>query len=256
MDAVTIIWAMIGSACLTLAMVHALVWWRRREAFSNLLFALTAVGTAGFAGCELWMMRSETTSVFNLAVRWAHLPSWLLIISLVGFVRFYLLAGRVWLAWSIIIVRTLSLALNFICTPNLNYREIKTLLHIPFLGEMVTVANGIPNPLMLVGQLGLLLLVIFVVDATITAWQRGNRRQALFVGGSIVFFVLLATLQVILILWGIIHSPITASLFYMAIVAAMGYELSYDVLQAARLAEELRASEERMNLEASIDLRR
>ena len=31
MSWVTIIWAMIASACLTLALVHVLVWWRRRE---------------------------------------------------------------------------------------------------------------------------------------------------------------------------------------------------------------------------------
>jgi hypothetical protein len=44
--------------------------------------------------------------------------------------------------------------------------------------------------------------------------------------------------------------PLTASLFFMAIVAAMGYELSQDVLRASRLSDDLRDSEERMNLEA------
>jgi hypothetical protein len=48
MSSVTIIWAMIASACLTLALVHVLVWWRRREAWANLLFALTAMATALF----------------------------------------------------------------------------------------------------------------------------------------------------------------------------------------------------------------
>src|SRR5580704_6440463 len=44
--------------------------------------------------------------------------------------------------------------------------------------------------------------------------------------------------------------PLTASLFFMAIVAAMGYELSQDVLRASRLSDDLRDSEERMNLAA------
>jgi hypothetical protein len=64
MSWVTIIWAMIASACLTLALVHLLVWWRRREVLANLLFALTAVAAAVFAGCELWMMRAETPGAF------------------------------------------------------------------------------------------------------------------------------------------------------------------------------------------------
>ena len=90
MSWVTIIWAMIASACLTLALVHLLIWWRRREARANLLFALTAVAAAVFAGCELWGMRAETPGSFGMEVRWAHLPAWVLIVSLVGFVRLYL----------------------------------------------------------------------------------------------------------------------------------------------------------------------
>jgi hypothetical protein len=36
--------------------LHVLVWWRRRDARANLLFALTAMAAAVFAACELWMM--------------------------------------------------------------------------------------------------------------------------------------------------------------------------------------------------------
>jgi two-component system, LuxR family, sensor kinase FixL len=250
MNWVTILWAMIASACLTLALVHVLVWWHRPEARANLLFALTAAATAVFAGCELWMMRAETPVAFGTAVRWGHLPIWVLIVSLVGFVRLYLRAGRLWLAWTVCGLRTLSLTLNFLFTPNLNYREITALRHVSFLGERVVVAEGIPNPWMLVGQLSLLLLVFFVADAAISVWQRGDRRQALSVGGNIVFFVVAGTVQAILIFWGIIHTPITASLFFMAIVAAMGYELSQEVFRAARLSDDLRESEERMSLAA------
>jgi two-component system, LuxR family, sensor kinase FixL len=248
MSWVTIIWAMIASACLTLALVHVLVWWRRREALATLLFALTAVATAVLAGCELRMMRAATPEAFGLALRWGHAPVWLLIVSLVGFVRLYLRAGRRWLAWTVCGVRTLSLILNFVFTPNLNYREITALRPVSFLGETVVVAEGVPNPWMLIGQLSLLLLVIFVADAAITVWQRGDRRQALLVGGSMVFFVLDATGQASMALWGIIHVPITASLFYMSIVAVMGYELSQDVFRAASLSDELRESREQMAL--------
>src|SRR4029077_6178022 len=250
MSWVTIIWAMIASACLTLALLHVLVWWRRREARANLLFALTAVATAVFAGFELWVMRAEAPGAFGMAVRWAHVPAWVLIVSLVGFVRLYLRAGRLWLAWTVLGVRTLSLILNFVCAPNLNYREITALRHVSFLGDTVVIAEGVPNPWMLIGHLSLVLLVIFVADAAISVWQRGDRRQALSVGGSIVFFVVAATGQAILTLWGIIHAPITASLFFMAIVTAMSYELSQDLLRASRLSDDLRDSEERMSLAA------
>ena len=248
MSRVTILWSMIASACLTLAVVHLLVWWQRRETLANLLLALTAVAAAAFAGCELWVMRAETPESFGMAVRWAHVPGWVLIVSLVGFVRLYLRAGRLWLAWMVCGVRTLSLILNFVFTPNLNYREITGLRHISFLGETIVAPDGVKSHWMLISQFGLLLLVIFVVDAATTVWRRGERRQALLVGGSIVFFVAMGTAQLILTLWGIIHAPITVSLFYMAIVAVMSYELSQDVLRAARLSDDLSESQERMAL--------
>src|SRR5258708_8474267 len=109
MSWVTIIWAMIASACLTLALLHVLVWWRRREARANLLFALTAVATAVFAGFELWMMQAATPGAFGMAGRWAHVPAWMLIVSLVGFVRLYLPARGLWLGLTRFVGRRLSL---------------------------------------------------------------------------------------------------------------------------------------------------
>src|SRR5437870_5671642 len=243
MNWVTVIWSMGGGACLTLALMHLVVWWKDRTARANLVFSVMGIAVATFAALELALMRAETPEQFGMAVRWMHVPAWVIIASLVGFVRLYLKAGRRWLAWTIVGVRTLSLILNFIFSPNINYREITALRHISFLGESVSVAAGVPNPFMLVAQLSLLLLVIFVTDATITAWRRGDRRQALVVGGSIVLFVVVATAQAMAITWEIISMPLTVSLFYQGIVAAMASELSYDVLRAAQLARRLQATE-------------
>ncbi|MCY2953687.1 MAG: hypothetical protein NTU53_17165 [Planctomycetota bacterium] len=196
------------------------------------------------------MMRAETPGQFATALRWLHVPAWALLVSLVGFVQLYLRAGRPWLAWSFFGLRTLSLLLDFLVGKNLNYREVTRLWHIPFFGESVSVAEGVSNPWMLVGQLSLLLLVIFVADATVTVWRRGERRQALAVGGSIVFLVLAATVQAVLVLWEIVHWPITVSLFFMAVVVAIGLEMSRDVTRTAQLSEDLQESEERMTLAA------
>ena len=242
---------MTASACLTLALVHGLVWLWRREARANMLFALTAVATALLAAGEVWMMRAGTPEQFDMAVRWTHVPVWALIVSLVGFVRLYLRAGRRWLGWAVCGVRTLSLILDFSTGANLNYLEITALRHIPFLGESISVAEGVPNPWMLVGQLSLLMLIVFVADAAVTVWRRGDRREALMVGGGTAFFILMGAGQATLVFWGIISAPITASLFYMGIVAAMGFELSHDVFRATELSEELRESERRMDLAAN-----
>jgi len=250
MSWITVIWSMVASACLTLAAIHLLIWLKRRTAWANLFFSLTATATAGLAVCELWMMRAETTGEFGKALRWLHVPGWVVIVALVLFVRLYLRAGRPWLGWAICVVRALSLILDFAMPPNLNYREITALRHIPFLGESVSTGQGVPNPWMLVGQASFLLLIVFVADAARTVWRRGDRWQARFLIAAILFFFTATTVQAVLALWEIIYMPMTVSLFYMGIVAAMGFELSAGVLRAAQLTDDLRDSEARLALAA------
>jgi len=243
MSLITITWSVMASACLTLAAINFLTWGRNREAWANLFFSLLATGTAAWTFCELWMMRAETPTEFATALKWGHVAVWVLIVSLVWFVQLYLKAGRPWLAWMVCGFRTLALVLNFLVGQNLNYREITDLQHIRFLGESVQIAEGVRNPWMLVGQVSLVSLVIFAADAAATVWRRGDRRAALTVGGSIVLFSIFGTAQSLLVLWGIIRTPLMASLSFMGIVAVMGYELSSDMIRAASLARKLRESE-------------
>src|SRR4029434_6928797 len=130
MSWVTVLWSISAGACLTLAFLQFIVWWKDRAARANLVFALGAVAVAVFAGLELGLMRAETPAQFDTVARWIHVPAWVLIVSIIAFVRLYLNAGRRWLAWSIVAVRTLSLILNFIFSPNINYREITAVDHV------------------------------------------------------------------------------------------------------------------------------
>jgi PAS domain S-box-containing protein len=250
MSWVTVIWSMSVAVCLTLAGMNFLVWCQKRTAWGYLLFSLTAVAVAAFAGNEFWMMRAETPGQFGTALRWIHVPTWVIMLMLVGFVRLYLRAGRTWLAWTVCALRTFALLLNFLVGQNLNYREVTRLRPIPFFGETVSGAAGVPNPWMLVGQLSLVLFVVFLADAAITVWRRGDRRLAALIGGSIFLCILAGTVQAILVLWQVVHWPITTSLFFLAVVIAMGYELSRDVLRASQLATDLRESEARMSMAA------
>src|SRR5215471_11806578 len=124
MSWVTVIWSVGAGACLTLAFLQFVVWWKDRAARANLVFSLGAVAVAIFAALELALMRAETPAQFATITRWIHVPGWVLIVSIVAFVRLYLKAGRRWLAWTTVAVRTLSLILNFVLSPNINFREI------------------------------------------------------------------------------------------------------------------------------------
>ena len=258
MSWITIVWSMNAAACLTLAAIYLLVWCKQRQDPAHLLFSVTAVAAAAIAAFELEMMHAETVGQYEALMRWIHVPVWVLVISFVSFVRLYLHAGRRWLAWSICCLRTLVLILNFVFTPNLNFRHITSLRHFSWGGgEIISVPVGVANPWGLLSSVSLLLLLIFFVDATITVWRRGDQRRALVVGGSMIFGAILAW-HVPLVIWGIIDIPLFLCFAYSGIVAAMAYELSYDLLHAAQLSRRLQESEvdlretqERMELAAS-----
>jgi two-component system, LuxR family, sensor kinase FixL len=249
MSWVTVIFSMMASASLMLGLICVLIWWRQRDAWAYLLFALAALGTAATAFTDLAMLHAESPVHFSAAVRWSFCANWLMIVALAGFVRVYLRAGRTWLLWAVCGLRTVALFANFLTGENVNYREITRINYIRFLGESVsTIGEGVVNPWMIVAQISLWLLLIFVVDASITAWRRGDRRMAVLVGGSIVFFLLGAPGQAALIVWGNFQWAPTTSLFYAGIIFVMAYEIASETLRATQLDRELHTSEQKVEL--------
>ena len=250
MSWITILWSMNAGVCFVLAGVCFLIWCNQRESWPHLLFSCSAVAAAVIALIELAMLHGKTVRQYAALICWIHVPVWVLTVSFVAFVRLYLRAGRRWLAWSIYGLRTLVLILNFIFPVGINFRALTDIRHFSWWGgEIVSVPVGPANPWGLISNLSLLLLVIFSVDATITVWKRGDRQRALIVGGSMILGTIVAW-HVPLVIWGIIDVPFFLSFAYSGIVLAMGYELSNDMLQTARLARELEVSEKRLNLAA------
>ncbi len=246
----TVVWVTIAAVCFSLALVHLMFWWRRRKAWEHATFALVALATIGSACNELQMMWAETQEAYSTVLRWTHVPWCIIVVTLVVFVRKYLRAGRPWLAWMVCGLRILSLIINFFQPMNLNFHRITIFKHVQFLGEPVSIAVGEPNPWMLVGQLSLVLFVIFVADAAVTVWRRGDRRKAWSLGGSLIFLVVAATAQILMTYSGIFLMPTTISLFFLPMVAAMGLELSDEMLRASQLSAELNESREQLSLTA------
>jgi PAS domain S-box-containing protein len=234
---------MVASACLTLAVIYFLVWWSNRTTLASLFFAMAGVSTAAFTLCELRQMRAGTPEELLSAMRWTHVALLGLLVSTTWFVTFYLGAGRRWLAWTVSGLRAFYLLVAFLIWGNVNYLEITSLRRVPFLGDSVTGFEGTRNPWMLFGYATMLLILIFVADASVTAWRRGERRKALTTGGSVEFFLLLGTVQAALVHWAELPIPVLISPFYLGLVVVMAAALSRDVLRASRLVHELQASE-------------
>ena len=249
MSWVTAVWSMNAAACLTLAGFYFAVWCKQRQRPMYLVFSCSAIAAAAISAFELWMLNSRTADQYEQLVRWIHVPTWVLTLSFVAFVRLYLHAGRVWLVWSIYGLRTLVLILNFVSPVSINFTAITEIRQFSWGGQMVSVPAGAPNPWGLLSTFSLLLLLIFSVDAAITVWRRSDRRRALLIGGSMIFGAILAW-HVPLVIWGVIDVPFFLGFTYTAIVATMGYELSNDLARVAGLARELEISEKRLNLAA------
>jgi hypothetical protein len=63
---VTVIWSMGSAACLMLALMHIVVWWKDRATRANLVFLVMAIAVAAFAALELALMRAEMPEQFGM----------------------------------------------------------------------------------------------------------------------------------------------------------------------------------------------
>ena len=245
MSWVTFILALVIGACATMALPNLLAGIKGRR-WENLFFVLAALSVAGIGWGELAMMHSRTTDEIGRFLQWTHLPLFLLVVAIAGFVRAYFGTGWLWLGVAACGARLISLIINFACPPNVNFREITGLGHFNFLGEMVALPEGVVSGWTRVGQVSSLLLLAYVIEASIRLWRkRGveNRRRAAVVGGSITLFVLVAAGFSALFHAGVLSVPYLISLPFLGVVLAMGFELSYDLLRAAQTAGQLRVSE-------------
>jgi two-component system sensor kinase FixL len=256
MSWVTALWSAAIAVCVTLALQNLLVWMRDRTARAHLLLSVAMIGTAAVGVCELLLMRAGTTERYGLVLRWIHVPLTIVVLCLVGFVRLYLHAGRTWLAWMAIGTRVFaSLALNFLLPLGLVYTAFRRLGSVSLFGETVSVAEGVRNPWGLFGPLSTAFTIAFFVDAAVTTWRRGARRQALLLCGSMILYGVVGLIHVTLIHEGIVRSPYFLTFGFLGITAAMSYEMAGEVFRARTLAGRLQTreaeaheSEERLSL--------
>ena len=144
----------------------------------------------------------------------------------------------------------MSLVANFTVGENLNWLEMHSLRDVSFLGDVVRVPLGVINPWMAIGQAGVLLLMIFFAEASITAWRRGRRAAAMVVGSILTLLMLSGGGLAVLVYWAGVQAPNTLTLFCLGIVIVMAYALSTDLLRAKQLVVELSEKEQEAALAA------
>ena len=250
MSLVVVIWSMNAGICLALAGVHLLVWVKSREAWANLFFSVYAVSAAVTAMLELSLMHSPTPEAGVHIFRWRYLSVGFATVALAWFVRLFLQQGSLRLVWLFCAWRALVQILDPLFEYGLNFSEITGLRQIPLLNDVVVRLVGVPSPWLYFSNGSTLLLLVFVLDATIAAWRRGDRRRAKIVGGTVSAAAILGISHSLLWTYGKLLLPYSLSLEMLVIVVAVAHELSVDLSQARQVSRDLERSQKRVNMAA------
>jgi PAS domain S-box-containing protein len=252
MNWIDLAWPMMSAASMVLALIHSLIWFKQRDQKAHLAFALIGLSVACIAIQELLAMHATTPEDYAAILRWGHVAFAAMVIGIVCFIRLNFKAGNMALAVAVCVIRLLALIPNFFAGDNLHFRKITSLYPVDWGGVMIATPVGIANPWLWLGQLSLVLLFVFLIDAIATVWRRGDRRERLRVllvcGSMLIFMTCAAALAIAVIRYGV-HAPISINPAFMPVLLAMSYVLSGDILRAAQLARNLELSES--NLEQS-----
>ena len=241
-------WSMCASMSLMLGLMHLLFWSSDRRVTAYLLAAVMGFAAAASAMLELNMLMTRSTETYNLLLRWENLAIFLILVSMVWFVRQYFLSGRRWLAILITVLWSAGITINFLMPGNLTFHQITELTYqTSSWGEAFTLPVGELNPWGNLANIASLLILIYTVDAAWQLWRRSHRNRAWVVGGAIVVFILFAGIHTPLVDAGLVRTPYMISFSFLAIVFALSYQVVLDAGRGSRYAQELR--ETRRNLD-------
>lgn len=250
MNWMTVAWPMVTAACITLALINLRIALGDSRRAPHVFFSLAALAVAAVSALELALMRTDNLARYDALMRWAAVPVWVMVASVTGFVWTFFRTGRVWLAIAGVGINGLANGVNMI-TPIPAIRHAVDLRQVEgFGGVSFTVPTIVNGPWDVVEMASVALVILFVVDASVSFWKAGGRRTAWMVGGSTVFFLILSRTHAVLIERGFLQAPYFISFAFLGVLIAMGIELGDEVLRAAALTRDLHESERRMELAA------
>jgi signal transduction histidine kinase len=208
------------------------------------MLCILGITTAASAFAELGMMHSATPKEFGEWLRWYHLPVFVGLMAQLLFVHYYLGTGREWLMWAVILARSTVLVVNFSVHPNFNFASIVSLRTAPLFGEQVSqIAAALPRrEWQWFAVTSLILMMAYLIDAAVRRWLTGgsdSRRKVLAIGLAIGAPMLCTIGYTQLLVFGVIHGPVSNLPWFLGALVMMGYETGRGFVLSRRARLEL-----------------
>ncbi len=246
MSILTIAWSAGGAACLMLALLQLLLWFKVRRNRAILWSVTMAFSAAASAYIELALMHATSPDAYGTLLVWQNWAVFGLLVSLIWFVRHYFRSGRQWLALLITLAWSVSILVNLFSPHSVTFLEVTELRHLrTYWGESFAAPVGTTHPWKLLPDLASLLIAGFILDASLMLWRRGEQRRAMLIGGSMLLFIIIGGVHTPLVDIGLVATPYMISFAFLGIVMALSYDLVSEAVQAGRYALQIAASEER-----------
>jgi PAS domain S-box-containing protein len=246
MSILTTIWSVCAAANAMLALMHLFLWFRNRSARVYLVSALMALGATGTAMLELALAHTDSIETYARTLAWQNLAVYVLLVPMVWFVYLRFGTARRWLAMAITALWSAAIVANFLSPASLVFAEIHELWHpTAFWGEPFTLARGVENPWVHLANVASLLIVAYLVDASLRVRRRAGGRALFRVGMGMTVFIVAGGIHAPLVDAGIVATPYMVSFAFLAIVLVMTHELVDEAVLASRYAREIVAGQRR-----------
>lgn len=223
-----------------LALMHLFMWRRGNRRPAYLLASTMALAAGCIALLELSLIMSHDIAAYEATLQMLVVAIAVMLVSLVWFVRSYLGTGSRVLLIAITTLWAISGMLAIALVGGGVYREVTELVEYhTFWGEAYSLAVGKTNPLKYLADLASVLILLFLLQASIQAWRRRPRWRAAIVGGGSVFFILLGGVLAPLQDAGVVTLPLVISFPFLAIVIALTWQVVDEALKADYYAREV-----------------
>ncbi len=223
-----------------IGLVNLLIWLRLKERREFLFAGIMALAAGLVALSENVYLGNPSVSVFQSSLEYMNIFIGVMLVSMVWYVRQRLSTGRLWLAGAITLLWSVAIIVSIVSPGNLTFLEIETVSQefTPW-NEVYGVPHGVLHPWKILADIATLLIAIFVLDATVTSYRSGQHKAALAVGGSILFFIVVAGVHTPLVDAGVVQTPYLISIVFVAICLSQALSLVDDVARSSALNQSL-----------------